>query len=316
MATVLTDAARPIASFGDALGRGVWSIAEVLRRYGLPLRHGLVLAGLLFAGYLFAITAPVAGTVGFDAFAYWSVDLHDLYGNASGAGGDLLGAFRYSPAAAQLFTPFALLPFWQFLWLWLALLVGTIVWLGGRRTLLLLAFPPIALELYHANIHLLLAAAIVLGFRYPVAWSFVLLTKVTPGIGLLWFAVRREWHSLGIALVATAIVAGVSAAVAPGLWLDWVASLTRTSDLDTAGHAALAIPLLVRLPIAALIVVWGARTDRRWTVVVAATVAMPVLWPTAFATLAGVVPRWRKASEERAQRMRRTPLAIAAFPIG
>ena len=42
--------------------------------------------------------------------------------------------------------------------------------------------------------------AIVLGFRWPFTWAFVLLTKVTPGVGLLWFAVRREWRSLAIAL--------------------------------------------------------------------------------------------------------------------
>ena len=50
-------------------------------------------------------------------------------------------------------------------------------------------------ELAGGNISLLLAVAIVVGFRWPAAWAFVLLTKVTPGIGLLWFVVRREWRS-------------------------------------------------------------------------------------------------------------------------
>ncbi len=45
-----------------------------------------------------------------------------------------------------------------------------------------------------------MAAAIALGFRYPATWAFVLLAKVTPGIGLLWFLVRREWRNLAIAL--------------------------------------------------------------------------------------------------------------------
>ncbi len=61
------------------------------------------------------------------------------------------------------------------------------------------------------NVHMLLALAIVLGFRWPATWSFVLLTKVTPGIGLLWFAVRREWRSLAIALGATAVLVTLSA---------------------------------------------------------------------------------------------------------
>ena len=51
-----------------------------------------------------------------------------------------------------------------------------------------------------------IAAAIVIGFRWPAAWSLVLLTKITPGIGLLWFAVRREWRSLAIALGAVIMI--------------------------------------------------------------------------------------------------------------
>ncbi len=76
----------------------------------------------------------------------------------------------------------------------------------------MLAFPPVALELYHGNVHLLMAAAIVLGFRYPVGWSFLLLTKVTPGVGLIWFAVRREWRPLLIALGFTGALVAVSVA--------------------------------------------------------------------------------------------------------
>ena len=70
-----------------------------------------------------------------------------------------------------------------FLWLWSALLLGTALWLGGRRFLWVLAFPPVALELYHGNVHLLLAAMIVLGFRYPGLWAFGVFTKATPASG-------------------------------------------------------------------------------------------------------------------------------------
>ena len=96
--------------------------------------------------------------------------------------------------------------------MWFALLIGNVIWLGGRgvRVLWILAFPPVALELYHGNIHLWIAAAIALGFRYPWTWGFVLLTKVTPGVGLLWFAVRREWRALGIALGVTGAIVAVS----------------------------------------------------------------------------------------------------------
>src|SRR6185436_17687905 len=119
-----------------------------------------------------------------------------------------------------------------------------------------------ALELVGGNISLLLAVAIVIGFRWPAAWGLVLLTKVTPGIGLLWFAVRREWRSLGIALGATAVVAGVSWAMMPWAWEDWVSVLVNIAGRDGT-WAAVPVPLLVRLPIAIAVVVWGARTDRR-----------------------------------------------------
>jgi hypothetical protein len=245
------------------------------------LRDGAVVAGLLFAGYLFVVVAPVTGTAGFDAFAYWKVNPSDPY--QVGVGG--LGAFNYSPPIARLFGPFGALEWPTFLWLWLALLVGNVIWLGrhGVRVVWLLAFPPVALELYHGNIHLWIAAAIALGFRYPWTWGFVLLTKVTPGIGLLWFAVRREWRALAIALGVTGAIVMVSLVLEGQLWVDWIAFLGSTPEGGSVAQFQIPIPLWVRLPVAAVLVVWGAMTERRWTVPVAATLALPVLWVSGFA---------------------------------
>jgi hypothetical protein len=55
------------------------------------------------------------------------------------------------------------------------------------------------------------------------------------------------------------------------------------------------VPLIVRLPIAAVIVVWGALTDRPWVVPVAGLVALPVIWPGSFVMLLGIIPLWRHA---------------------
>jgi hypothetical protein len=117
----------------------------------------------------------------------------------------------------------------------------------------------------------------------------VLLTKITPGIGLLWFAVRREWRSLGIALAATAIVAGVSFAIAPSLWWEWVDVLRAASG---APGPAFVVPIAlpIRLVVAAIVVTWGALTDRRWTVPLASAVALPVLWINGFAMLIAIIP--------------------------
>ncbi len=175
--------------------------------------------------------------------------------------------------------------------LWTALQVGTTSWLGGRWAVALFAFPPVALEIHHGNIHILLAAAIVLGFRWPATWAFVLLTKVTPGVGLVWFAVRREWRRLAIALAVTGAIAGVSLVLEPQVWRSWVEdSLLVTAEGSPLNQFSLPIPLALRLPAAAILVAWGGLTDRPWTVPAAATLALPVLWPTGFAVLAALWP--------------------------
>ena len=105
----------------------------------------------------------------------------------------------------------------------------------------------------------------------------VLLTKITPGIGLLWFVVRREWRNLGIALGATAAIVVVSFVVWPSAWTAWGEVLARVAGRDGT-WAAVPIPFVVRLPFAVALVVWGARTERRWTVPVAGMLALPALW--------------------------------------
>ena len=54
--------------------------------------------------------------------------------------------------------------------------------------------------------------------------------------------------------------------------------------------ASVPVPLWVRLPAAVAIVVWGARTDRRWTVPVAAMLALPALWYGGISMLLAVIP--------------------------
>ena len=260
------------------------------------LRDGAMVAGLLFLAYLFLVVAPQAKTVGFDALSYWIYSIDDPYRITHGT----MGSFVYSPVAARLFQLDSLLPFWQFLWLWLALLVGTVLWLGGRRRWLwILAFPPVAFELYHGNIHLLIAAAIALGFRYPAAWAFVLVTKVTPGIGLLWFAIRREWRNLAIALGVTGALVAVSLVADFRLWQEWIDKELLVSLRQPPSQPQLEIPLLLRLPAAAALVAWGAWTNRKWTVPFAAAVAMPVLWISAFAVLAALPALGRPELQER-----------------
>src|SRR4051812_2011836 len=272
------------------------------------LRDGLVAAGLIFAAYLFLVVAPQAQTVGFDAAAYHQLDIAHPYQLAAGA----FGAFTYTPVAARLFAPAVLLDWTSFWWLWTALLLATLVWLGWRSALLVLAFPPVALELYHGNIHLLIAAAIALGFRYPAAWAFVAVTKVTPAIGLIWFAVRREWRNLAIALGVTAALVLLSLVVDGDLWRQWLQGAILPVADESVGQPHLAIPLLIRLPLAVALVAWGGLTDRRWTVPVAATLALPVLWLAGFAILAALPALDRPELRSGRTRGQRAPEAATA----
>jgi hypothetical protein len=127
-----------------------------------------------------------------------------------------------------------------------------------------------------------------------------LLTKVTPGIGLLWFAVRREWRALGLALTATGLITAFSFALAPGLWFEWLGLLAGSRQ----DPLAFGPPLLVRLPVAAIIVIWGARTDRRWAVPVGAYLALPNLWWHGLAVLAAIPLVMATAQRPRSPRIR------------
>jgi hypothetical protein len=261
-----------------------------LRRWERPLLHGALLASIIWV----ALIALGRFELGSDARAYWLTGSIPWYS----VGYAELGAYTYSPAFAEALSPFVQLPWPAFAAIWASLLLVSLFVLGGRWTWALLFMPPVAFELYAGNVHLLLAGAIVIGFRHPAAWSFVLLTKVTPGIGLVWFALRREWRALLIAVGATAAIVAVSYALDPGAWLRWVEYLGSATGVSVT-YPHLAIPLVVRLPISALVVAWGALTDRRWTVPVAAMLALPVIWPGSLAMLVGLIPLQRRATPSR-----------------
>ena len=58
----------------------------------------------------------------------------------------------------------------------------------------------------------------------------------------------------------------------------------------SATWASVPIPLWIRLPAAIALVVWGARTNRRWTVPVASMLALPAVWYGGLSMLLAVIP--------------------------
>ena len=285
MRTTVSPLATRLARSGLRFGR-----AGGLQR---PEIAGLIVAAAAWLGIVL-LAEPYGrlwGT-GQDAYCYWQATLADPYAHSDWT--DPI-AYVYSPAFLQLVSPLTALPWQLFMAAWTMVLLAAIRFLTGPRWL---AFGVVfgLMEVAGGNISILIAVAMVVGFRWPAAWAFVLLTKVTPGVGLLWFAVRREWDSLATAIMATAGVFAVSALFMPGAWSEWLTVLTSISGREGT-WAAVPIPLLVRLPIAVAVVVWGARTDRRWTVPVAGMIALPALWYGAFSMLLAMFalnrPEWR-----------------------
>lgn len=236
----------------------------------------------------------------FDLHAYWITREGVDYANQHAGPA---GAYLYSPAFAQLISPLTSLPLPLFAGIWTALIAGLLLWLTGRNVFVVAMLPPVLLSLVQGQLDLVYAAVAVVGLRWPAAWAVPLLTKVTPGIGIVWFLVRREWRSLAIAVGATLAVVGASFVIDPGAWLGWLSFVHRAEFPSDPTLVYLPVPLHLRAPIALALIVWGARTDRRWTIPVAMTLAMPIVWfnsPTILVALLAPMSLW--AGQRRSER--------------
>ena len=248
-------------------------------------RDGYILLALAFLALRLFQVPPWDQSV--DAYAYWTTRGGELYdGQTAGA----MGAYLYSPAFAQLIRPLTILPWPIFVTIWTAFNLAIVWWLLGRWSLPAMLFLPIPFEIVSGNVHLMYAAAIVLGFRASFTWALPILTKVTPGIGLAWFAVRREWRQLGLALGVTALIVAVSFALDPSLWRQWFDIIAASSSTPTTLGWYLPVSLIVRLPIAIVVAAVAGVTGRAWLLPVAVTLALPVLWLNSLAILAACVP--------------------------
>lgn len=220
------------------------------------------------------IAVNIYSSVGLnDAHAYWSA-------NGYTAVADQPDAFLYTPPALLALQPFQLLPWDVFRGLFLAGQLAALVWMTGPLIALLMVLPgpysPVYTDLYFGNVMIFTGALAVAGFRNPYWWAVLPFGKVTPGVALL-------WNGLGPMAVAAG-VAVVSLLIWPGLWFDWFAVVSASSDAHP-----LAGWLLPRLVIAVVLVLLGRWRGWRWTVPLAVMLAQPILWYSAFAILAGWV---------------------------
>lgn len=246
---------------------------RMVRRYA-PLWP--VLSWVVFGiGALYCIAAiagltyfpdPLAGIVPVDSRIFWTADpyttVHD----------------RYSPAFYLLISPLQLLPWEAFLVVWTGLHLAAVAWLGPWT--ILLAFD----DVIRGNINTFLAVAVVLAVRHGQAWAWagVLLTKVTPGVGVLYHVGRRQWRAVGIAVGATL---GIVVLTWPfGPWPEWIDVLR--SGPGTYPTVNFIAPLAVRIAIGAVLCLAAARWV--WLLPIGMIVAMPGILPSSLALLAAI----------------------------
>lgn len=254
------------------------SLQLLVRRYG-PLwpviNWGLFIIGsALIVGIHLGVIAygEAAGVMG-DGAAWYSVDTpYDWTDRPPG-----VAEYRYSPAFLWATAPLRLVTFEVYQALWTALHLAAIAWLGPWT--IVLAFD----DVVRGNINTFLAVGVVLAVHgHAWTWALPLLTKVTPGIGLLYHVGRGQWRKVA---TATGVTAAIVLVTWPfGLWQEWLSSLW--AGPETYASAKALAPLPIRLALGGLLCVAAARWV--WLLPMGMVAAMPGLWPSSLALLASL----------------------------
>jgi hypothetical protein len=185
--------------------------------------------------------------------------------------------YRYSPAFYWVTAPLRELPFEIFVVIWTGLHLAAIAWLGPWT--ILLAFD----DVIRGNVTTFLALGVVLAVRgHPWTWAGAFLTKVTPGVGILYHVGRRDWRSVAMGLGVTGAIVTFGYLIDPEFWQEWFAQLRAGTQNYPTIDALLPLPM--RLAIGAVLCLAAARWV--WLLPVGMLVAMPGLWPSSFAILA------------------------------
>ena len=259
-------------------------IAPVHVLPGVEVADRLTLFGCLVVGLIVGI-AQATGQIAdpYDAKIYWDAIAPHLY-LAHWAGG-----YLYPP-------PFALgLNVVHFIgWPTFIVLFTTSTWVAFWYVARALALPVLLVSLafvpllggnvvgylFLGNVQFIMAAAVVASIRLSAAWAVVpLLTKLV-GVPLVWYAARREWRPLGLALGLTGVIVVATFVVVPDSWFDFYRFISTNTDASPI--PLVPIPYPVRLVMAVTLTAWGALTDRRWTVPIAAGLAVPALYPLSY----------------------------------
>ena len=284
----------------------------------LPSPWLIVLAAI--GASLLAIIAATEWRHFNDEYAYW------LAGARLAAGAPLYDlaaapntpfAYWYPPPLAQVLAPLtSFVAADAFSIAWTILLLACLWWLAGRDVLIalaLVAFLPVAIELRVRNVHLLIAVLVVLALRRSWAfWVPAAALKITPVLGVAYLAAAGRWRDAVKVAVLGLVVLGVSVAVGPGAWREFLDIVGVRAGTD--GGSLLPIPFAIRFAAGAVLAVVaglvaagrvGVGRFPRWAgealLVVGLTIANPTLWMTALSLLIAIVPLWRTRHEAAGQ---------------
>ena len=267
---------------------GLWRIG----RWGV-FAGALVYCTLVLTGVVSYSGIRAEGLVMGDAAAYYYADTpYDWSDSPTGGAPE----FRYSPAFLWLVAPLRLLPWELFAALWFAAHVGVLLYL---RIPWMLAFPGVVDDAVRGNINTFLALAVVLIVRRTASplWGAFFLTKVTPGVAVVWHLARGEYREFAAAAAVTAAVVGIGYLLDPQLWSQWFASLFAGQETFPA-TVAQAVPMPFRVALAAVLSAYAARSGRAWLLPIAIIAAMPGIWTSAFAFLVASVALYNDTQQK------------------
>lgn len=286
------------------LGRGRWPVPPIV----------LVLA--FVGGILLAVVVATSWPYFADEHAYWTAAQRfaagqHLYDPTAPVFAPY--AYWYPPILAQVLSPFTMVaPDWLFSAAWTVLVVTCLWFLSGRNLLValaLIAFLPVALELQVRNVHLVIAALIVLALRRSwIFWIVATALKLAPALGLLYLLAAGRRREAALAAGFGLLVAGLSIVLAPRAWGDFAQLAIGRAGASSGG--LLDVPYAVRLAVGAVLAIMAGRRGGRFGevgLVVAITVANPTLWANALSILAAVVPLWRSGPTAEAARPASAP---------
>ena len=204
--------------------------------------------------------------------------------------------YWYPPPLAQVLVPVAaILSSDVFDIAWIVLLLVCLLGIADWRpvtALAMVAYVPVAVELWFLNVHLVLALLVVLAVRrWPWLFAVGAAIKLAPGLGVLYLLLRRRWVEALIAIVLGLVILVVSVIIDPNAWSGFITTIQARGPGDVS--SIVPVPYDVRVVVAVVVTVVAGLVRPRIgepLLVVAITIALPTLWLDAFALLIAIVP--------------------------